>query len=91
MLMKNKAVLNKADLLHGRFGLEREALRITKEGQLAKTDHPAVFGDRTKHPYITTDFAEAQVEMITGVHDTLEEVHRELVMNYYGLIQCHLS
>ena len=80
MLIKNKAILNKADLLHGRFGLEREALRLAPDGKLAKTDHPVVFGDRTKHPYIITDFAEAQIEMITGVHDTLEDVHSELMM-----------
>ncbi|MCL1991101.1 MAG: bifunctional glutamate--cysteine ligase GshA/glutathione synthetase GshB [Defluviitaleaceae bacterium] len=80
MLINNKAVLNKIDLLHGRFGLEREALRMTPEGTVAQTDHPVAFGNRTKHPYIVTDFAEAQVEMITGVHETLEGVHRELVM-----------
>jgi len=80
MLVKNKAELKKADLLRGRFGLEREALRIMPDGKLAASDHPVVFGDRTKHPYITTDFAEAQIEMITGVHDTLEGVHSELVM-----------
>lgn len=80
MLIKNKAALNKVDLLDGKFGLEREALRMTPEGELAKTDHPVAFGDRTKHPYITTDFAESQIEMITGVHDTLEAVHDELTM-----------
>lgn len=80
MLIENKTILDKADLQYGSFGLEREALRVTKEGNLAKTDHPAVFGDRTKHPYITTDFAEAQIEMITGVHNTIEAVHRELTM-----------
>lgn len=80
MLIENKTILGKADLQNGRFGLEREALRVTKEGYLANTDHPAVFGDRTKHPYITTDFAEAQIEMITGVHDTIEAVHSELTM-----------
>ena len=80
MLLNNKTILNKSDLLYGRFGLEKESLRITPEGQLAQTPHPAVFGDRTVHPYITTDFAEAQVEIITGVHDTLAAVHAELVM-----------
>lgn len=80
MLIANKATLNKEDLIHGKFGLEREALRITPTGLLATTDHPAVFGDRTKHPYIVTDFAEAQVEMVTGVHDRLEDVHTELTM-----------
>ena len=80
MLIKNKALLDKIDLRQGRFGLEREALRMRQDGTIADTDHPVVFGDRTKHPYITTDFAEAQVEMITGVHATLEEVHSELAM-----------
>lgn len=80
MLIRNKAALNKADLLYGKFGLEREALRISQAGKLAKTDHPVVFGDRTKHPYITTDFAESQIEIITGVHDTLDAVHGELTM-----------
>jgi len=80
MLLDNKTILNKTDLLCGRFGIEKESLRITPDGTLATTPHPAVFGDRMKHPYITTDFAEAQVEIITGVHDTLEAVHEELVM-----------
>jgi len=80
MLIKTRAILNKEDLLYGRFGLEREALRLTPDGKLAGTEHPVAFGDRTKHPYITTDFAEAQIEMITGVHDTLEAVHSELTM-----------
>lgn len=80
MLMHNKTILNKTDLLCGRFGIEKESLRITPDGKLAQTPHPAVFGDRTKHPYITTDFAEAQVEIITGVHDTLEAAHAELTM-----------
>jgi len=80
MLMNNTTILTKADLLGGRFGLEKESLRITADGRLSLAPHPAVFGDRTTHPYITTDFAEAQVEIITGVHDTLAAVHEELVM-----------
>ncbi|MCL2560378.1 MAG: bifunctional glutamate--cysteine ligase GshA/glutathione synthetase GshB [Turicibacter sp.] len=80
MLLENKEILDKVDLELGRFGLEREALRITPSGKIAQTDHPPVFGDRTRNPYITTDFAEAQVEMITGVHDTVEEMHKELTL-----------
>ena len=80
MLLKNKAVLTISDLKKGKFGLEREVLRITADGEIATTDHPAVFGDRTKHPYIVTDFAESQVEMVTGVHENLEDAYKELVM-----------
>jgi len=80
MLVKNKGVLNKQDLLVGDFGLEREALRINQNGKLAQTFHPKVFGDRTKNPFITTDFAEAQVEMVTPVCATLEEVHERITL-----------
>lgn len=76
----NKDALNKTDLIEGKFGLEREALRITPDGTVAETDHPPVFGNRTKHPYIVTDFAEAQVEMVTGVHSNVEAAYNELTM-----------
>lgn len=51
--------------LEGLFGLEKENLRVDKAGKLALTPHPAVFGNKLKHPYVTTDFSESQVEMIT--------------------------
>lgn len=57
---------NLSDLiLTGNFGLEKENLRVDTSGNLALTIHPAVFGDKAKHPYITTDFAESQIEMVT--------------------------
>ena len=51
--------------LEGLFGLEKENIRVDQAGNLALTPHPAVFGNKLKHPYITTDFSESQVEMIT--------------------------
>ena len=51
--------------LEGLFGLEKENLRIDRAGNLALTPHPAAFGNKLKHPYVTTDFSESQVEMIT--------------------------
>ncbi|WP_419175112.1 bifunctional glutamate--cysteine ligase GshA/glutathione synthetase GshB [Desulfosediminicola sp.] len=47
------------------FGFEKENVRVKPNGQLALTPHPSVFGDKLNHPYITTDFSESQVEMIT--------------------------
>ena len=49
----------------GLFGIEKENIRVNGVGQLAHTSHPVVFGDKKSHPYITTDFSESQVEMIT--------------------------
>ncbi|HAQ21806.1 MAG TPA: bifunctional glutamate--cysteine ligase GshA/glutathione synthetase GshB [Prolixibacteraceae bacterium] len=51
--------------LEGLFGLEKENIRIDQAGNLAQTPHPKVFGNKLKHPYITTDFSESQIEMIT--------------------------
>jgi len=51
--------------LEGLFGLEKENIRVDGAGNLAQTPHPKVFGNKLKHPYITTDFSESQVEMIT--------------------------
>lgn len=63
------------ELLSGEFGIEREALRVTKNGDLSFKPHPEVFGDKMKNPYITTDFSESQVEMITPVFDNLKDCH----------------
>lgn len=51
--------------LEGLFGLEKENIRVDQAGNLALTPHPAVFGNKLKHPYVTTDFSESQIEMIT--------------------------
>ncbi|EOU1595095.1 bifunctional glutamate--cysteine ligase GshA/glutathione synthetase GshB [Clostridium perfringens] len=57
------------------FGLEKENVRVTERGNLALTPHPKAFGDREKNAYIKTDFSESQLEMVTPVCNTLEEVY----------------
>jgi len=51
--------------LKGLFGVEKENIRVDRQGVISQTPHPVVFEDKLKHPYITTDFSESQVEMIT--------------------------
>lgn len=70
------------ELLLGQFGLEKENVRAYINGNLSLTPHPSIFGDKVDNPYITTDFAESQIEMITPVfnsisraYDFLESVH----------------
>ena len=46
-------------------GLEKESLRVNSEGGIAKTPHPEVLGSAPKNPWITTDYAEAMLELIT--------------------------
>ena len=65
--------LSKEEILTGEFGLEWESLRIHKNGELALSSHPKIFGDKLKNPMVTTDFSESQVEMITPTYKTIDE------------------
>lgn len=56
---------NSRFLSEGNWGLEKEMQRVTVSGNLALTPHPSVFGDKLENSYITTDFAESQIEIIT--------------------------
>lgn len=46
-------------------GLEKESLRVDTNGHIAQTPHPKVLGSALKNPWITTDYAEALLELIT--------------------------
>jgi glutamate--cysteine ligase len=49
----------------GKRGLERETLRVTPAGYIARTEHPRQLGSALTHRYITTDYSEALLEFIT--------------------------
>ena len=57
----------------GVYGLEKESQRMKKDGTITKTHHPDSFGNRTFHPYVQTDFAETQLELITPPVDSVKE------------------
>jgi glutamate--cysteine ligase len=59
-------------------GIEKESLRVRPDGALALTPHPAELGSALKHPHITTDFSEALIELITGVHTGVDACLEEL-------------
>ena len=56
-----------AELLRHTYliGLEKEALRVTPDGKVAASPHPQALGSALTHPYITTDFSEALLELVT--------------------------
>ncbi len=54
-----------ASLRDAHTGLEKESLRVSPDGGLSQTQHPAVLGSPLTHPWITTDYAESLLEMIT--------------------------
>lgn len=72
----------KALLKEGLHGLEKECLRVSSKKVLAQTTHPLFMGASLTHPYFTTDFAEAQLELVTppfatpeGALEHLEDLH----------------
>ncbi len=69
-------------------GIEKESLRVTLDGSLSQQPHPVALGSPLTHDAITTDFSEAQVELITAVHNSpdaclkqLMDVHRFVYAN----------
>ena len=61
------------DLKQGSFGIEWEGLRVRENGELSLSPHPEIFGNKLSNPYITTDFSESQIEIITPTFDTIDE------------------
>ncbi|GAA3024714.1 bifunctional glutamate--cysteine ligase GshA/glutathione synthetase GshB [Tetragenococcus solitarius] len=65
-------------LLKARYGIEKESQRVTKEGELVTTEYPKKLGNRSFHPYIQTDFAETQMEIVTPITNSVSELFRWL-------------
>ena len=55
-------------LFEGKFGIERETLRVDKLGRLAQTPHP--FGEDS---HITRDYCENQIELVTQPCESIDE------------------
>lgn len=69
-------------LCGGLKGIEKESLRISRDGLIAHTPHPYTLGSALTHPHITTDYSEALIELITppfaDIKDTLaylQDIH----------------
>ncbi len=61
-------------LQHGQIGLEKESLRVSPNGAIVTTAHPAPLGSALAHPYITTDYSEALTEFITPPLGNISEL-----------------
>lgn len=73
-----------------RRGIEKEAIRTDKLGQISQAPHPVALGSALSHPQITTDFSEAQLEFVTGTSSSvadclleLDDIHRYV----YGVLE----
>lgn len=75
-MLKNIKNALKGNMSIGMYGIEREGLRVNKDGTLALTKHPEAFEKKICNPYITTDFSESQVEVITPTFDDVETCYK---------------
>ncbi len=70
-------------------GIEKEGLRVRPDGYLAQTPHPLKLGSKLTHPFITTDYSESLLELITDPRstpkDTLAMLRQLHVLVYQAL------
>ena len=74
---QNKLVFSIKDLAllwQSTVGIEKESLRVTENNQIALTDHPRDWGDRSFHPYLQPDFSESQIELITPPESNSKDI-----------------
>tara|TARA_B100000497_G_scaffold18262_1_gene21639 strand:+ start:1803 stop:3296 length:1494 start_codon:yes stop_codon:yes gene_type:complete len=59
-------------------GIEKESLRVNKEGFISDQQHPKGLGSSFTNPSITTDFAEALIEIVTPVYTDVTQLYKKL-------------
>ena len=59
-------------------GIERESLRVSEKGKISQKNHPINLGSPLTSKDITTDFAEALVELVTPTFESTEELFKHL-------------
>ena len=59
-------------------GIERESLRVTQEGKISQDNHPKNLGSPLTSKDITTDFAEALVELVTPTFESPKDLFEHL-------------
>ena len=58
-------------------GIEKESLRVNNSN-ISTSDHPEILGAALTNPYITTDFSEALLELITAKASSVEKALSDL-------------
>ena len=77
-------------LCGGLKGIEKESLRIGKDGYISQTPHPTALGSALTHPTITTDYSEALIELITPPFADIKDSLNYL-RNVHQFVYTHLD
>ena len=60
-------------------GIEKESLRVKNNAQLSQRNHPKELGSSLTNKFITTDFSEALIELVTPTFNSVDEVYEFLL------------
>ncbi|HEX7416967.1 MAG TPA: hypothetical protein VF315_02845, partial [Steroidobacteraceae bacterium] len=77
-------------LQRGLRGVEKESLRVTPQGQIARTPQPPGLGSALTSEHVTTDFSEALIELVTPTFTTSWELLQYLC-DLHQFIYRHLG
>jgi glutamate--cysteine ligase len=77
-----------APLGGGQKGIEKEALRLDRDGYLSSKRHPPGLGSALSNHFITTDFSEALLEFVTPVYTNTWEALRFLCDVHQFAYEC---
>lgn len=81
--------LDNAPLMISR-GIEKEGLRMAPSGYASATPHPHALGSKLTHPYITTDYSENLLELITPPFDSIKKA-RDMLYKLHVLVAQNLK
>jgi glutamate--cysteine ligase len=79
-----------AVLQGGLKGIEKESLRVTPAGEIARSAHPPALGSALTNDHITTDFSEALIELVTPTFTTTWELLQYL-LDLHQFVYRHLG
>ncbi|MEM7400470.1 MAG: glutamate--cysteine ligase [Pseudomonadota bacterium] len=71
-------------------GIEKEALRVDINGSLSQLAHPNSLGSALTNSYITTDYSEALLELITPPIDGVKNA-RDYLYKIHQFVYAHLG
>lgn len=77
-------------LIGGLKGIEKESLRVNRDGQIAHTPHPTGLGSALTHPNITTDYSEALLELRTPPFAAIDET-LEFLAQLHGFVYTQIN
>ena len=71
-------------------GIEKESLRVKNNAQLSQSNHPKELGSPLTNKFITTDFSEALIELVTPTFNSIDEVY-EFLLDLHIFTACAME